>query len=363
MSSEIETPLVKSGVSAVYTKETFEENKKIDLTAAATYTLAANQPSEIENRFIDTPQLAKQELDSGDMVVVHDPTGSYSPGSLQVIVVRNEIVNHWPIELKNGRVPTRSIYDFTPETQLAYFHQILKVQRAMKEEFVGFVGGKFHVLFTENCAKTVSDEEHRVARTIAEPHTQIWIINGHSTPFNPSETPRLLRHERAVIKILKNKIMTGMIALASDLASVTNQKFDFAVRAAPPFGYVINTPITESMPMKQQTELLTTLMRAHHERYTKEAEKLMGDLADADHKHAILTKMLFPQPSYKVYGVFGDDGHLSISIAPSLFAAAGVVEGLDRQIYRSKENLPFFESSETETQYYGAVANRLALTE
>ena len=53
---------------------------------------------------------------------------------------------------------------------------------------------------TENAAATVSDEKHRLARTVAEPHTQIFAVNDTAQPLDASMIHPSLKHERRVIK-------------------------------------------------------------------------------------------------------------------------------------------------------------------
>lgn len=354
---EVKEPLVDSGVDAVKTKDRFDENRSITLKMAADYTREANQPEKLKSSFADAPALKKVELDCHDCVITHIPTGKYSPVSIQIVAVRREIAQGSPIELIDGRVPVRSIYDFPDVVQFQYFYQTVAGCHAVRQAFAECTKENFQVLFTENAASTVSNEQYRVARTIAEPHIQIWVVRGESLPFDSTRIPRLLRFERKIITRLKAEIGAGMTTLMNDLNQLTGDSFSFDIRLAPPYGYVVHTPIHAQMPLTQQAELLNTVMKAHHLRYVTESTRIINRLIDSGGSRFL--DILLPQPSYKVYGTFSDTGMLELSFAPSLFASAGVVEGLDRQIYRSPENIPLFPNPEAELAYYESVASKL----
>ncbi|MBP7774246.1 hypothetical protein KA078_00480 [Candidatus Woesebacteria bacterium] len=355
---EIKEPLVSPGVDAVRTKDRFDENRSITLAMAAEYTLEANQPEKLKASFVDAPTLKKIELECHDCVITHIPTGKYSPVSIQIIAVREEVARGLPIELVDGRVPVRSIYDFPDVVQFQYFYQTVAGYHAVRQAFAECTEEKFQVLFTENAAFTVSNEQYRVARTIAEPHIQIWVVRGESLAFDPAKIPRLLKFERRIITQLKAEIGAGMTALMNDINQLIGDAFSFDIRTAPPYGYVVHTPIHAQMPLAQQAELLNTVMKAHHLRYVAESTRIINKLIDSGGSRFL--DILLPQPSYKVYGTFSDTGMLELSFAPSLFASAGVVEGLDRQIYRSPDNIPLFPNPEAELAYYESVARKLA---
>lgn len=355
--SEIKEPLVNPGVDAVKTKDRFDENQTITLKMAAEYTLDANKPEKLKAAFVDAPSLKKCELESDDQVITHIPTGKYSPVSIQIIAVRKEVAQGLPIELVDGRVPVRSIYDFPDAVQSQYFYQTMAGYHAVRQAFAECTKEKFQVLFTENAASIVSDEQHRVARTIAEPHIQIWVVRGESLAFDPAKIPRLLKFERKVIAQLKAEIGSGMTSLMNDLNQLTGDSFSFDIRLAPPYGYVVHTPIHAQMPLARQAELLNMVMKAHHLRYVAESTRIINRLVSFGGSRFL--DILLPQPSYKVYGTFSDTGMLELSFAPTLFASAGVVEGLDRQIFRSPENIPLFPNPEAELAYYESVASKL----
>ena len=357
MVEKIYTPLADSGISAVHTKDRFAENGTIDLPTAARYTLLVNQPEELERRFLSIPTLVKSAFPTGDTVVTHVPAGSYSQGALHVVGIRGAIALDMPVERKNGRVPTRAIQNFPAIVQEEYYRQILGCMRSISERYSEFTNEPYQVLFTENAALTVSDENYRVARTIAEPHSQIWIANANAEPFDPAKVPILLRHERRLVRFLTDAIESGLIELSKDLSSGGSETPEFKIRSAPPYGYVMETRINRNQPVKEQAQLLSTLMRVHHERYTIVATRLTEDLKKRGKGR--LKNILLPQPSYKVFGTYSADGYLEISIAPTIIAGTGVVEVLDRQIYRSPDNVSSFQSPEDEEHYYQNVANDL----
>jgi len=356
--SEINKPLVASGVDAVKTKDKFDENQRITSEAAAKYTLDANKPEALKVSFVDAPSLKKCELELGYQVTTHIPTGKYSPVSIQITAVRKEVAQELPIELIDGRVPVRLIYDFPDAVQFQYFYQTMAGYHAVQQAFSEYTKENFQVLFTENAAFTVSNERYRVARTIAEPHIQVWVVRGESLAFNPANIPRLLKFERKIITQLKAEIGSGMTALINDLNPLISDSFSFDIRLAPPYGYVVHTPIHTEMPLAQQAKLLNTVMKAHHFRYETESTRIINRLISLGGTRFL--DILLPQPSYKVYGTFSHTGLLELSFAPSLFASAGVVEGLDRQIFRSPENIPLFSTPEAELDYYESVAKKLA---
>lgn len=354
-SEPIRDPLIHPGVLRVKTKDAFTENFTITKAEAAASTLSLNQPEILKARFFDEPHIFEKELPTGDWVVTHIPTGTYSPGADQVLAIPKEIIQSLPVELIDGRVKTMHIFDFEPAVQTEYFRQILANNYAITNVYKGYARSNYSVIFTENAAATVSTLADRVARTIALPHSQNWIVNGSIKPFDENwKVPHLLDKERHVIGILHRQIISGLNQLADELQDNNTR---FILRQAAPHGYVIFPDITKFMPLDEQAEKLTTIMRAHHHQYQQSAEKLMTGWPEDRYKK--LKEIMIPQPSYKVFGMYNPEGELEISIAPTLFAQTGVVEALDVVLSRRPENPALFGSQEQENQYYFEVMQKL----
>ncbi len=356
----IRDSLVKPGVLLVRTKEVFQENNVITLESAAQYTREANQIESLRRRFVTGDiALYRRQLDSDALVQTHVPTGSYSPGALQVIALRPEVMRNEQVVLVKGRVPVLTIYDFPEDAQREYFRQILASTYATDEQYRQLGHGDFTVLFTENSARSVSDEEHRIARTIAEPHTQIWVANGTTNPLGDDHIiPEPLRRERKLIALLGDQVSSTLSQLQKNHSELLP---DFSLRLAPPFGYVMHTNIGRNMRLDQQSMILSNLMRMHHGMYRNAALKNVEAMS-TDKRHEKLFESLLPQPSYKVFGTLNQDGKLDISIAPTIIAKTGVVEVLDRRLIRDSNNEPFFNSEDEEGLYFKAIAESLENT-
>ena len=358
--NKIDSPLVNPGRSHIRTKEPYAANKVISLTEAAEYTRKINTPESLREHFLKEPALYEKKLRSGAVVRTHVATGAYSPGAVQITAIRPEIVKNINIHLIDGRIPTLTIYDFSQDAQQEYFAQILAGLKIIKREFANYAKTDFIPIFTENAACTVSNEKSRLARTIAEPHSQIWIATSQTIPLDQGDISSLQQRERSITKILWQEIGNGARTLQGKLNSLQRHGYGFGVRDAPPFGYVITTPIdVESMPLTTETKMLTELMNLHHRQYSKTAQSL-SEILDSSNLETMKKKLL-PQPSYKVYGIIARDGRLEISISPTIFAETGVIEALDRRISRDPLNTAFFNSDDAEALYYYDISKKLEI--
>ena len=353
---EIAVALVAPGTVVVPTKDRFEPNSVITKEDAARYTEEINTPAEIRRRFLETEALKKCAVESGAVVMSHEPTGAYSAGAVQVMAIRSGIVDD-SIELQDGeRLPTFSIYHFEADAQLEYFTQILSNIQAIEQAYGEIFGKKTRVMATENAAATVSDEKHRLARTVAEPHTQIFAVNDTTQPLDAGMIHPSLKHERRVIKILFGHIAEHLSLMQEELNEKGADSVRVAVRSASPVGYVMQTNIHRSEPISDQASRLNLLMATHHQHYESSAKQLMEDMGK---RHPRLRELLLPQPSYKVYTMYNDQGFLEISIAPTLFAQTGVIEALDRALYRDPEAPKFFKAEAEKQKFYQLVEQEL----
>lgn len=353
---EISAALVVPGTVLVPTKDRFEPNSVISIEEAARYTQEINTPEEIRRRFLEAEALENRVVTSGAAVVSAEPTGAYSAGAVQVLAIRREIVNK-TLELHDGeRLPTLSIYNFSEDAQLEYFTQILSnfhaIEFAYKERFKKDIT----VMATENAAATVSNEDHRLARTVAEPHAQIFAVNDDVLPLEASMIHPRLRHEKNVIKLLFGHIAKHLSMMQADLMANGGDDLSMAIRSAPPVGYAMTTNIHHDDPMPDQAERLKNLMATHHQHYTTATKALLTEMGES---HPKLRSLLVPQPSYKVYMMYNKDKCLEISIAPTLFAQTGVIEALDRALFRDPDAPKFFNSDEEEQEFYQLVKQQL----
>lgn len=311
--------------------------------AAAAYTAHINQQHEITTRLRDIPHLYSRTTADGSAIKIHVPTGPYGAGGVQVVALPAEIGTGEPLPVdKDGRILTRTIFDFSEEVQHEYARQILLAMEA-EEQAISAIREKndFKIVFTENTIATVSTLEHRTSRTIAVPHTQAFAVLDNTTPFAEDELPITLSQESRLIRMLSDRISRGLLELYQQLEFPIELVEKMGVRQASPFGYVIETKIKKNWAIEAQAQGLAEILAKQRQLYAQAANELVEALANSG-KYQHLVARLIPQPSYRTYGTFNQQENLELSFSPVIISRAGVMEAMHRPIDRSPHNPNIF---------------------
>ena len=96
-------------------------------------------------------------------------------------------------------------------------------------------------------------------------------------------------------------------------------------------------------------------MATHHQHYQSSAKELTGDMGKRHPRLRAVTAATFIQSLYDVQR----SGVLEISIAPTLFAQTGVIEALDRALYRDPDAPKFFKAEAEKQKFYQLVEQEL----
>lgn len=302
------------------------------------------------------------------------PTAPYGYGGVMVLAANP---NNW-IDRSNGRlepgkpVPTTNIYDYDFNTQEEYFRQILASLRAIKKvQFLNHELGS-RVIVVENTTADVSNEEHRISRSIALPHAQVCLI-GERVDVSKSP-PRYLHQQIEQGFLQREEMMTRFI---KDISSEMREHelgshldVRFALRGATPYGYSILTGIKTDICLLKNISIFQKLMNIHHQAYTRVSKEFIayhnlkrdlrkrewsGERGKAYISKKPLEMLLIPQPSYRTY-IYEEGKNLKVTISPEFISGTAVVEAAGIFIERGP-CIPAFYSIEQLAEIHNRTAS------
>lgn len=345
--------------------DTNQVGQNMSVKTAAEVTRHINTETYIRENFVHGQMLYRRMFDDG-MVQIMLPTTQYSYGGVMVVAIdmRKQKM------LGDALVPAQNSFTLPKVMSEEYYRQILASLRAAeKTPHTGGGGECMSVaLAYENTTVDVSNDEHRIPRSLALPHAQV-ITSG---PWIASEEAiRKTFRTRSEQKLLSNEkwFVNFMSFAESELARKHPENatsFNFKLRAESPFGYSLQISDGASS-ITADAKRLTEMLRIHHEIYGAYAKHAIDERdkarrTKAGHERLPISKLLIPQPSYRTY-VYYEDGALRVTISPAFLAADGAIEALDISIIRSRENERMYSPAEVDTymsELTGNIAKELA---
>lgn len=295
-------------------------NEPLDKVAEATTRM--NTPEFLEDKFfneLNPSILSTKTLESGGKVTVMQPSGPYSEDAVMVIA-------RGPQSYKNGEVLTQNSYDFPFDTQVEYVRTIMSGLKALHHlcEEEG-TSSEYSIFGTENCMDQISDENFRLSRSIALPHSQIIRID-HKAVQPTTQRIDHLEHEQRLLrhigkaKVFSQDFMKHMEKRAGE--SLRN----IQTRTTAPFGYDI------SFNSGVDASEVARVLAEHHSAIGILSNQWVNRLKPSNKQR---TK---PMPSYRAFYHYAPNKDFVVTISPEITSHAGVLEAAGIILDRSPEN-------------------------
>jgi hypothetical protein len=245
-----------------------------------------------------------------------EATAGYGKPDILIYSFAGEIMEDEPQKVQ----PAKFIYDYTPETQLAYWGEVRRVLDCMEERLPKDLAARV----IEHNFPIISDEKRNVPRSICLPHTHVFAY-GKGYEYLPEETPQELEKIRGNEEMLLNSefmvdsVLLGVAEIMGrQLGSLMpNLDVRHLVR---PFGYEFY------LPKDISNEDFTRIMADHHMAYAQTMREIGPEVEDLARQYVQPTSRVLPQPSYIFYMRNEGDEHI-LSFSPQFVEAAGGMEG------------------------------------
>jgi hypothetical protein len=345
---------------------------------AAALTRAANAAPVLRRNFIDgiTP-VFRNNLPGKGMVEIMVPSSPYAYGGVMVVSAGEKLLTTEHADLTDLEVSTETAFDLEPELRQEYYRQILASIQAEEDVALPRRDMDGRVIAYENTVLSISNEQHRLPRTIVLPHMHIiksgdW-INGKVLPPRPLgfELEQRLSRSSDLFTRFKDQWFTPAMQ-QSDTLDTMSALPSLELRDATPFGYTMATKIAREEPLDQQAQRLSDLLCTHHQVITEfaESEVQRVDESRAKRRKAFMQNsgMILPklpsiknmiplQPSYRTY-LYYRDGELTVTISPLLLTTLGAMEGMETAVNRGLQHEKIFTDNEL-TDFFDRLSDRI----
>ena len=307
------------------------------------------------------------------MVQIMTPSSPYAHGGVMVVAASPELLaanEKTPEEV----VRTETAFDLTPEMRIEYYKQILASIQAEEDTLLpNRDNGK--VMAYENTVPSISNEDHRLPRTIALPHMHVlkggeW-VNEAVLPPRPHGFG--LEQKIAQDEDLFGRFRDEWFVPYVDTLSLEDSEMpSLEMRSKTPYGYTIASKITRDSPLEKQARDLSHLLIAHHAAYsdfaTQEARRTDATRTQRRHEFMKRTGVILPplpsvaetlplQPSYRTY-LYYRDGLLTATISPMFITTLGAMEGMETAVNRGLHHEKAFTDEEI-TSFFEKLSGRL----
>jgi hypothetical protein len=344
---------------------------------AAALTLAANEASVLRRNFIDgiTP-VYRNIFPNKGMVQIMIPASPYAYGGVMVVFAGNALLTAGHADLADLKVPTETAFDLDPELRQEYYRQILASIRAEEDVSLPRQDADGRVIACENTVLSISNEQHRLPRSIALPHMHIiksgdW-INSDITPSRPLgfDLEQRLSQNSALFVRFRDQWFVPALQRFGVLNAASTLSLE--LRSIAPYGFTIVTGISRDEPLDQQAQKLSNVLYIHHEVSTEFAEHEVQrvDESRAKRREAFVRNagMILPklpsirstvplQPSYRTY-LYYRNGELAVTISPMLLTTLGAMEGMETEVNRGLRHEKIFTDDELE-HFFGELSNHI----
>lgn len=347
---------------------------QLNRAEAAVLTRAANQSDVLRKNFIEniTPVFRRQVGEDG-MVQIMTPSSPYAYGGVMVVAASPELLAA-DKRAPDAVVRTETAFDLASDLRTEYFKQILASIQAEEDTLLpNCDNGK--VMAFENTVPSISNEKHRLPRTIALPHMHIlkggeW-IKEDALPPRPLgfALEQKIAQDEDLFKRFRDDWFTPCIkALSLEVSEMPSLEMRHKV----PFGYTIASRIARDAPLEKQAQGLSNLLLAHHAAYSefasKEAQTVDSARAQRRHEFMKRTGIILPklpsvterfplQPSYRTY-LYYRDGLLTATISPMFITTLGAMEGMETAVNRGLQHQERFSNEEI-ASFFESLSQRL----
>lgn len=281
-----------------------------------------NTPNYLQETFFEPNPtiLYTENLTSGGQTTLMIPSGPYAEGAVMVIA-------KGPHSLDKEEVQTETIYDYPDDVQESYWNTIYTSLQAFSELAEEKGGEGLHVVASENCIATRTNEEHRTSRSVALPHAQIFTLNeADIVPFEEDEEKiRHLVFEQTALQ--QDKFLSRYTQLVQELVTGEMRHGLEGLRREQkaPYGYSFVASHDGDI------EEIREVMQAHHQAYTEAAHMWIPQL-----KPTFQQQITIPQPSYRLY-MSSDGGNFQVTVSPEFLSYAGVLEAAGVELKRGPQ--------------------------
>ena len=364
----------KQGTIEVHFPATRGNDTQLNRAEAAALTRAANKVDILKMNFVEgiIPVFRRQVGEYG-MVQIMTPTSPYAYGGVMVVAASPELL---AADEKGPEtvVRTETAFDLKPKMRIEYFKQILAGIQAEEDTLLpNLDNGK--VMAYENTVPSISNEDHRLPRTIALPHMHIlkggeWVNEAVLPP-----RPHGFSLEQ---KIAQDDELFGrfrdewFIPYVDTLLLGASEMPSLKMRTKTPYGYTIASKIARSNPLEKQAQDLSSLLVAHHEAYSdfvaQEAQRTDNIRTQRRREFMKKTGAILPplpsvaetlplQPSYRTY-LYYRDGLLTATISPMFITTLGAMEGMESAVNRGLHHEKAFNDEEM-ASFFKSLSQRL----
>lgn len=259
-------------------------------------------------------------------------------------------------------VRTETAFDLTPEMRVEYFKQILASIQAEEDTLLpNCDNGK--VIAYENTVPSISNEDHRLPRTIALPHMHIlkggdW-VNEATLPPRPHgfSLEQRIAQDAGLFERFRDE---WFVPYVGTLPIEESEMPSLEMRSKTPYGYTIASKIDRDDPLEKQAQALSSLLIANHAAYSdfaaEEARRTDNIRAQRRHEFMRKTGTILPQlpsvtetlplqPSYRTY-LYYREGLLTATISPMFITTLGAMEGMETAVNRGLHHKKAFTDEE-----------------
>lgn len=331
---------------------------------AAVLTRAANQAETLRANFIDniTP-VFRRTIPGKGMVQIMVPSSPYAYGGVMVVAAGDALVATERAELANLAVPTETAFDLHPDMRHEYYRQILASIQTEEDITLPHRDENTKVIAFENTVPSISNDKHRLPRTIALPHVHIikggdW-INESAPPPRPNGfglEQRISQDKELFAKFNEQWFTPSLDHMHLD----PSEQPSLEIRNNAPYGYTIASKIARAEPLEKQAQAVSDLLTTHHVAYSgfaideaqnidkrrsRRREEFMRDTGVVLPMLRSVTETLPLQPSYRTYLYYRED-YLTVTISPMFITTLGAMEGMETAVDRSQHHEKIFTNEE-----------------
>lgn len=368
-------PLLPSGHLLIHSKHK-AAGASVSRKEAAEFSKKLNTVEYLTNNLISGEYIYRRRDPILGLVQTIFPTSPYDYGGVMILAANpNDWIDQSSGHLQPGKlVPTTNIYDYDHSIQQEYFRQIFASFTAIKQvQLLNHESGS-RVMVVENTTSQVSNEEHRISRSIALPHAQVCLIGGR---IDINKAPPIYLHQQVEQGFLQRE--EAITRFVEDISVEMRQYIlalplnsRFALRGAAPYGYSILTDLKTDNSLLENISTFQKLMNIHHQAYISISGELIdylnlkrdlrrrewcGEKGKAYVPKKPLETLLIPQPSYRTY-IYEEGDNLRVTISPEFISGTAVIEAAGIYIERGPL-LPAFYSIEQLEEIHNETASKI----
>jgi hypothetical protein len=315
------TPLLPVGILEVKSTGT-AINTKASVQEAAAHAARDNtrealgewfNPSSEKQRVLDI-----REFDEGRITLM-EPTGKYAHIAWMIAAAERAYFDHLaPTEQVAVRTAYQAPFEFHTE-YMRYGIEALLQARRLAPSNINFL--------VENAMPIVTDENHRVSRSIALKHMHVVSLDPTKVIPTDERIAHLEKEQRLLRRVIPRVIDTALFGedeiyrkgLYGVLQSY-DQRVAIGEKLAPPVGYTMHFKDIHEGNVRQAIEPLVAIVRADHKLYENIEKHEQSKMRPENQER------MKPLLSKREYLYFDENGYLNAIRSPQKVSHAGGME-------------------------------------